>query len=506
MTILSTKHGQKMPSGTTALIFVQLFSLISYATIYSTLAIYCSQGLRLDDHFTTSLIAMFLAFNYGLHLLGGYIGGRFLSYRSLFIISMLSIATGCYLITAPTLQGFYSGIAFFLTGAGLNVTCLNCMVTQLFESDDKRRETAFLWNYSSMNVGFFVANIIAGYFQLHSNYRELFLLSGVGNLIAIVLVGINWSKLKDIQTAYQLSSRKTPRILFGVTLVIALLCALYRLVEHPAASQNLIIYGTLCVFAFLLALSFTEKDIVSRQKMHAYLIFCVAAIVFWTIALLVPNGLALFLERNVDRHILNFTIPPQWFFNINPFMIMLGAPIFATLFQWLRRKGYKVTLTQQFSAALLFMGLGLLVIPLGILFSHADGSVPAIWITIGYALQGTGEIFIGPIGFAMIGQLAPPRLRGVMMGTWMMTIGMSGAITGIVSKWATYTSTGDLSPLATNYTYGRVFILLGLASVLIAVLLFKLRSLLDRLIREPAIKTIDKPLTINKTAVLSENY
>jgi hypothetical protein len=62
MTTLAAKSGQKMPSGTVALIFVQLFSLISFATIYSTLVIYCSQGLHLDDHFTTSLIAMFFSF------------------------------------------------------------------------------------------------------------------------------------------------------------------------------------------------------------------------------------------------------------------------------------------------------------------------------------------------------------------------------------------------------------------------------------------------------------
>ncbi len=503
MTTLAAKSGQKMPSGTIALIFIQLFSLISYAIIYSTLAIYCSQGLHLDDSFTTSLIAMFLAFNYGLHLLGGYIGGRFLSYRSLFIISMVSIATGCYMITTPTLHGFYIGIAFFLTGAGLNVTCLNCMVTQLFQPDDKRRETAFLWNYSGMNVGFFAANIIAGYFQLHSNYRELFLVSGLGNIIAIVLVACNWSKLKDIQTAYQGSANKVQRVFLGSTLILALFCALYRLVEHPAGSRNLIIYGTLFVFAFLLALSLAEKDFISRQKMHAYLIFCIAAITFWTIALLVPNGLALFLARNVDRHLFSFTIPPQWFFNINPFMIMLGAPPLAALFQWLRRKGYPLSLTQQFSAALLFMGLGLLVIPLGIAFANANGSVPAAWITAGYALQGVGELFIGPIGFAMVGQLAPPRLRGVMMGTWMMTIGMGGAITGIVSKWATYSTTGDLSPLATNHTYARVFILLGLTSVLVAAILFWLRPLLDKLIREPRMKVNDEVLAASRAEMMA---
>ena len=87
------------------------------------------------------------------------------------------------------------------------------------------------------------------------------------------------------------------------------------------------------------------------------------------------------------------------------------------------------------------------------------------------------------------------------MGTWMMTSGMGGAITGIVSKWATYSSTGDLSPLATNHTYARVFILLGLASVLVAAILFWLRPLLDKLIREPGIKVSDEALAASKAEI-----
>ena len=146
-----------------------------------------------------------------------------------------------------------------------------------------------------------------------------------------------------------------------------------------------------------------------------------------------------------------------------------------------------------------------MVIPLGIAVSNTHGYVSVTWITAGYALQGTGELFLGPIGYAMVGQLAPPRLRGVMMGTWMMTSGMGGAITGVMSKWATYSSTGDLSPLATNHTYARVFILLGLASVSVAVILFRLRPLLDRLIREPGVKVSEEVLAASKAEMVASS-
>ncbi len=475
---------KSLPKGTRSLLVIQLLAVISYAIFYSTLALYCSKGLGLSDKFTTSLVAMFFAFNYGLHLVSGYIGGRFLSYRSLFCIGMVLIAIGCYLISIPNLDTFYIGVAFFLAGGGLNVTCINCMVTQLFHADDKRRETAFFWNYSGMNLGFCIGNIVAGQFQLSNNYRDLFLLSGVGNILALVGVAISWRYLKDIHTHYDAAAKKTPRIFLGLVLITSLVIVLCDMVRFPTASQHFIMYLTFGVFALLLGLSFYEKNTMAKQKMRAYLIFSAAATIFWMITYLIPNALALFVDRNVDRSFLGIVAPPQWFINVNPVIIMSVGPMLGLLFQRLRRKGYRITLTQQFSMALLLIGGGILLIPLGIHFANAQGYVNASWVVVAYALQGLGELFLGPIGFAMVGQLAPVHLRGLMMGAWLMTSGLGGALAGIFSGWATVGSTATISPLVSNTHYSHVLLGLGWIGLIGAGVLFLLRPLLDRLIHE----------------------
>src|SRR3546814_5909115 len=93
-------------------------------------------------------MGVFGAFNYGLHRFGGYLGGRFLSNRNLFVGGMVLQVLGCGLISTGTTPAFYWGLALFLTGSGLNVTCINMMLTQRFAPDDSRREGAFLWNYA----------------------------------------------------------------------------------------------------------------------------------------------------------------------------------------------------------------------------------------------------------------------------------------------------------------------------------------------------------------------
>ena len=91
----------------------------------------------------SAIMGVFVAFSYGLHMLGGYIGGRLISYRVLFLVGMVLQVSACVFLSSPSIEHLYIALALFLTGCGLNVPCINMMLTQQFEGDDKERETAF---------------------------------------------------------------------------------------------------------------------------------------------------------------------------------------------------------------------------------------------------------------------------------------------------------------------------------------------------------------------------
>src|SRR3954470_19721273 len=186
--------------GTGSLFFIQIFSTLGFAVLYSTLVLYATKHLQLPTKTATALMGVFGAFNYGLHLFGGYLGGRFLSNRNLFVGGMALQVIGCGCIAAGTAAMFYVGLALFLAGSGLNVTCINMMLTQRFTSDDPRREGAFLWNYAGMNVGFFVGFTAAGYFQATQSYSSLFIFATLGNFCAVILAFFNWKTLTDRNT------------------------------------------------------------------------------------------------------------------------------------------------------------------------------------------------------------------------------------------------------------------------------------------------------------------
>lgn len=460
------KYRDVMPHGAGALFLIQIFATLGFSVLYSTLILYATRGLHMSDLLATSITGSFVALNYFLHLLGGYVGGRFLSYRSLFIIGMFLQVIGCVLISFPTTEFLLWGLSSFLAGSGLNVTCINCMVTQLFEPDDKRRESAFLWNYSGMNIGFFIGFSISGYLELQNAYRELFLLSGLGNLIAFFICLYNWNTLKDRHTTFiEKTIAQQSKIRWtGFLIVLALFFSLRVLLKHTEFCNQFIIIIGISMLALIVALALRQEGKMERNKMWGFIVLALASVIFWTLYQLAPMGLNLFIERNVDRHFLGLLIAPQWVQNINTIVIIIGGPLLSFLFNHLRERGFNISIPFQFSVALLLIGTALALLPVGISMANAQGYTNFNWILISYILISSGELFISPIGYAMVGQLAPLPLRGLMMGMWMMIIGVSAILSDHFSKIA-LGHTDSTNPLLTNISYSHTFGLLGCSAI-----------------------------------------
>jgi POT family proton-dependent oligopeptide transporter len=86
--------------------------------------------------------------------------------------------------------------------------------------------------------------------------------------------------------------------------------------------------------------------------------------------------------------------------------------------------------SQQVAASLLLMAVAFLILPLGIKLAGADGKSAFVWLFLSYVLQSIGELLIMPIGYAMIGKLAPKQYQGVMMGSWMLVTGLASLFAG----------------------------------------------------------------------------
>src|SRR5207244_12074117 len=167
-----------------------------------------------------------------------------------------------------------------------------------------------------------------------------------------------------------------------------------------------------------------------RRNMTAYLILTIGSLAFWSLYQMAPSGLMLFAVNNVNLMVGPVQVQPQWIQNINTVCIVLGGPVLASLFTRMRAQGWRIDIPQQFAASLLLMALAFLILPLGIKLAGADGKTAFSWLFLSYVLQSIGELLIMPIGYAMIGKLAPKQYQSVMMGTWMLVSGPDALFAG----------------------------------------------------------------------------
>ncbi|MFI4941463.1 MAG: hypothetical protein ACHP7O_14130, partial [Burkholderiales bacterium] len=136
-------------------------------------------------------------------------------------------------------------------------------------------------------------------------------------------------------------------------------------------------------------------------------------------------------------------------------------------------------------------------LPLGILLADNKGMVAFVWLFTFYVFQSVGELLISPVGYAMIGRLAPRQYQGVMMGSWML-------LTGIASLFAKDLASSIPEPsasaaLSTNPAYSSLFSQLGWGTIGIGVILVVLIPFLRKLIKDK-----EAPVTPEELVKLGE--
>ena len=472
----------KMPAAVIYLNGIYALITFSYAVLFSSLTLFLTGKLNISHENTNGIVGLFLALNFALHLLAGYIGGRLLSNRMLFLISMFFQIAGVYILSLSNLKYLFYGLGLFLIGCGFNSTCLNCMLTQQCGDSDQQRETAFFINYCAMNIGFFTGFLASGYYELLSNYQTLFYICNITNVATLVILIFSWKFIVDKDTPLTHTTKKLVNRyhLMGGAIILLLIPMILLGLQSAHMANNILLTAGVGVLLLLFIHATTNKNPVEKNKIYAYLILTSMSIIFWMLFYVGPMGLTHFLKNNVDATIFHYKIPPQWIMNLNSIFVIIGSPLLAFLLVKLRRRGFNISISKQFIMSLILIAVSFYFLSLGIYYADSSGYTGNLWIVLHFLAQALGELLIAPVGYAMIGRLAPVNLQGIMMGTWMMVSGIAVTLSHHFSNMMTKSEATN--PVMTNPDYFEMFNQLGLYALIAAGLLIILSPKLDKLI------------------------
>jgi POT family proton-dependent oligopeptide transporter len=112
-------------------------------------------------------------------------------------------------------------------------------------------------------------------------------------------------------------------------------------------------------------------------------------------------------------------IDPAAYQQFNPFFVVALTPFSLALFGWLAKKGKEPSAPRKIGYGMVMAGLAYGVMVLASLsLVGTNGSVSPNWLIATYLLLTFAELLLSPMGISFVSKVAPPKLKGAMMGGW----------------------------------------------------------------------------------------
>ncbi len=469
------------PKGLFVLFFAEMWERFSYYGMRALLIFYLTKHWLFDDSQAGVIYGAYTALVYITPVLGGYLADKYLGQRKAVTYGAVLLTFGHFLMgfegnggqDPASLNIFWLALAFIIVGSGFLKANISVIVGQLYPRTDVRRDGAYTIFYMGINLGAFLGSLLCGYLGETYGWAYGFGAAGVGMLLGlIVFVGFKPLLLGRGEPPAVLA-KGTEWGLYGVG--IAAVGACWWMVQNQSVVGYLLGGFGLLLVAYVLFTAVVKLPGEDRDRIFAAMFLILGSILFWALFEQAGSSLNLYTDRYVDRG----GVPASVFQSINAAYIVLLAPLFATLWTWLGRKGLEPSAPAKFGLALMQLGGGFLVLVAG----AATGEMtPVLFIFLIYLLHTTGELCLSPVGLSAMNRLAPAHMASLIMGTWFFASATGNFAAGLIaaatgSEKASGEGAGKQVVLDVYSQIGWIAIAVGVGVLVISPLIRKLMHL-----------------------------
>lgn len=443
---VETRH----PPGLKIIFMTEMWERFSYYGMRALLVLYLVNAAGMPREDALHLYGLYTGLVYLTPLVGGAIADRWLGARRAAVIGAVIMMLGHFAMAFPSLLNLALGL--LVVGNGFFKPNTTAMVGLLYAPDDPRRAGGYTIFYMGVNVGAFLAPLVAGTLGESVGWHWGFASAGVGMAIGLcVLCGgqhlLGSAGLREGQPP--LGWRDVPLVagwcLAALLVVEAVLTASPMLTTLwsplPLALKFALgIGGVLGLVWLVLRQPDGHTEPLTKAERGRVLAIAITAffvVFFWMGYEQAGGSMTLFADTQTDRHAFGWEIPASWFQTINPAAIVLLAPAFAAFWTWLDRSRYALPDPAKQGCGMLVLGLGFVLMVIAQGRAEAFGSVGPQWLAIVYLLHAIGELMLSPVGLSQVSRIAPPRLLGLLMGVWLMANAvanyLAGALEGLLA-------------------------------------------------------------------------
>jgi POT family proton-dependent oligopeptide transporter len=383
------------------LFFTELWERLAYYGMRGLLILYLidtTTGLGWTQESASRLYGWFTGLVYLTPVLGGWLADRYLGTRRSLAIGGSVLALGYFTMALGPAWSFYAGLGLIVLGTGFFKPNGYTMVGQLYGAGDPRRDPGFTIYYMAINLGALLGPLVCAWLAADPRYGWSYAFAASGMAMLIGLLFYLWARRFRLQ---------------GIGLQPAWPSGDAR---HQAP--------------------LTPAE---RSRILAVAIITVFVIFFWLAFEQVGSSINVFAAQRTDRVLTGWLsraapggeIPAAWFQAINPFFILLLAPLMAGL--W-RRLGTRAPSTPaKMALGLILLGLAYVVLVIGATQADGGARVSPWFLVAFYFVFSCGELCFLPVGISFVSQTAPARLASLLMGVWLTANFFASLIGGYVA-------------------------------------------------------------------------
>ncbi|MGA8944270.1 MAG: peptide MFS transporter [Thermoactinomyces sp.] len=446
-----TPSKKKHPPGLKLLFFTEMWERFSYYGMRGLLFLYLtasfiSGGLGFDEATASMIYGFYTGAVYFSPLVGGWLTDHYIGKRLAITLGGVTMAAGNIVLFALHSQlGLYLGLSLLIIGNGFFKPNISTLLGDLYGENDPRRDSAFTIFYMGINLGAFFAPIVAGFLAEdffkttingveHFGFNYGFLAAAIGMIIGQISFNLLGNRyLGDI--GKKPNAKKTA--------------------ENPKANAPL-----------------TKKE---KQRTWAIIIITSFVVFFWAGFEQAGTSLTAYTRDFVDRSIFGWEIPTSWFQAVNPFFIIILAPLVAMLWSRLARsKRGDLPVPIKMGLGMILLGSGFIVLMTAVMQTGSDPEnivvkANLLFVVFTYMLHTIGELFLSPIGLSLVSRIAPVKLASLLMGVWLASSGIANIIAG------------QIAALTATLGFLEIFAAIGGIAIFIGLLLISVNRVLVRM-------------------------
>ena len=456
------------PKGLYTLSLANTGERFGYYTMLAVFVLFLKDNFGWSAGMAGAVYSGFLAFVYFLPLFGGMLADK-IGYNKCVTTGILVMFLGYALLTIPAGAGtvaamlMFGALAMICIGTSLFKGNLQVMVGDLYNSPamEGKRDSAFSIFYMAINIGALFAPTAAvkimDYAQ-HTlgvskadSYHYAF---GVACISLIVSIAIYYAFKSTYQQVVAAPVKKSAEVSSKAEAQelsksevkdrIVALCLVFAVVIFfwMAFHQNGL---TLTYFADEL----TQKHVSGIGSMPfdvTNLLLCIVIIyalfsLFQSktgkgkgisgLVILACLGTLAYKYLHLEADGIDIEAPIYQQFN--PCFVVGLTPVSMALFAWLAKKDKEPSAPRKIGLGMLVAGVGYLVMILASLGVNWESGnvVSPNWLITTYLVLTFGELLLSPMGISFVSKVAPPKLKGTMMGGWFVATALGNFLVSI---------------------------------------------------------------------------